>query len=117
MCTLCDWLLRVSSTLTRVNQINAFDPQYVEILSELRALRYAYIFILDFKIAILITFHIFLKPISKIASSKIISTHCVVFDVPIYQNTETRRLISQSFSLQVLVHAFYYAQSIFEILC
>ena len=40
----------------------------------------------------------------------------MVFDVPIYQNTETRRLISQSFSLQVLVHAFYYAQSIFEIL-
>ena len=37
MCTLCDWLLRVLSTLTRVNQINAFGPQYVEILSELRA--------------------------------------------------------------------------------
>ena len=37
MCTLCDWLLRVLSALTRVNQINAFGPQYVEILSELIA--------------------------------------------------------------------------------
>ena len=56
MCTLCDWLLRVLSTLTRVNQINAFDTQYVEILSELIAFWYAYIFILAFQIEIISTY-------------------------------------------------------------
>ena len=49
--------------------------------------------------------------VAKVAPAEIVSTHCVVFDVP-YQNT--RRLTSQSFSLQVLVHAFYYSQSILK---